>query len=60
MVTLNAGSGNTKCGGRLSTVDLLIKAACFSVRVNKIINTKWNWSKLVNTRRSTALSLPLH
>ncbi len=43
-------AGNTKWKGRLSTVDLLIRVAC---------SIKSNWSKLVITRRSTELCLPL-
>jgi len=32
--------GNTNWGGRLSTVDLLIKVACFVKKVNNIFNVK--------------------
>jgi hypothetical protein len=32
--------GSTNLGGRLSTVDLLIKLACFVKNVNKIFNLK--------------------
>jgi len=32
--------GNTNRGGRLNTVDLLIKVACFVQRVNNIFNIK--------------------
>jgi hypothetical protein len=44
--------------GRLSTVDLLIKAACFVKKINYIFHIKMIWSKLVSARRSTVLSLP--
>jgi hypothetical protein len=40
-------AGNTNWGGRLSTVDQLIKVACFVKKVNNIFNIKRNWSKLV-------------
>ncbi len=43
-------------GGRLITVDLLIKVACF---VKKIYNINISLSKLDSTRRSTVLSLPV-
>jgi len=33
-------AGKTYCGGRLSTVDLLIKVACFVQNVNNIFNVK--------------------
>ncbi len=47
-------------GGRLSTVDLLIKVACFVIDVcNNVCNVKSNLSKLFRTRRSTVLCLPL-
>ncbi len=65
-LTLNAGCGKTRYGPgktnwreRLSTVDLLIKIACFGTKVNCIFNTKMSCSKLVSTIRSTVLSLPL-
>ncbi len=45
-------------GGSLSTVDLLIKVACFVKNVNDIFNIKRNLSKQANTRRLTVLSLP--
>jgi hypothetical protein len=44
--------------GWLSTVDLLIKAACFVEKGNNIFNIKTSQSELVSTRRSTVLSLP--
>jgi hypothetical protein len=46
-------------GGRLSTVDLLIKIGCFVKRYINIFNIKRSWSKLASTRRSIVLSLPL-
>jgi len=37
-----AAPGNTNCGGRLSTDNLLIKLACFGKKkVNDIFNIKW-------------------
>jgi hypothetical protein len=33
-------AGNTNLRGRLSTVDLLIKEACFVAKVNNILNAK--------------------
>ncbi len=51
--------GNTYWGGRLSTIDLLTKTGCFVTWVNNIFNIKRSWSKLLSTRRSTVLSLPL-
>jgi hypothetical protein len=45
--------------GRLSTVDLLIKVACFVKKKNDIFNRKMSLSELVSTRRSTVLSLSL-
>ncbi len=45
--------------GILSTVDLFIKVALFEKMENNILNTKSSGSKLVSTRRSTVLSLPL-
>jgi len=54
-----ARPGNTNWGGRPSTIDLLIKVACFCKKENNIFNIKMSWSKLVSTRRSTVLSLPL-
>ncbi len=32
--------GNTNSGGRLSTIDLLIKVGCFVKKVNDIFNKK--------------------
>ncbi len=49
--------GNPYWRGRLSTVDLLIKVACFVKKVNNIIYTWMSWAKLVSTRRSTVLIL---
>jgi hypothetical protein len=43
--------------GRLSTLGLPIKAACFVKKINKIFNGQNSQSKLVSTRRSTVLSL---
>jgi len=51
-VTLMPCVGNTNWGGRVSTVDLLIKVTCF-------MKMKKSWSKLVSTRRSTVLILAL-
>jgi hypothetical protein len=48
--------GNTNWRGRLRTIGLLIKVACFVKKVNYIFNIKMNWSQLVSTRRSTVLS----
>jgi hypothetical protein len=45
--------------GRLRSVDLLIKVTCFLNNVNIILNMKRSCYKLVSTRRSTVLSLPL-
>jgi hypothetical protein len=53
-------SENTDRKGRVSTVDLLIRVACFVKKVDKIFNVKRSLSKLFSTRRSTVLSLPLH
>ncbi len=47
-------------GGRLCTVDLLIKVACLVKKAKNIFNLQWSWSKLVSTRRSTILSPSLH
>jgi hypothetical protein len=44
--------------GRFSTVDLLIKIACF-VKTKSIFTIKRSWSELVYTRRSTVMILPL-
>jgi hypothetical protein len=46
-------------GGRLSTIDLHIMTAHFVKKANNIFNIKSDWSKLVSTKRSTVLSLPL-
>jgi len=53
-------AGNTNWGGRHSTIDLLIKVACFAKRVKNIFKVKRSWSKLVVTRRSTVLIPPLY
>jgi hypothetical protein len=45
--------------GKLSTVDLLIKVTCFVTNEINIFNIKRNTSKLVFSRRSIVLSLPL-
>ncbi len=50
-------SRNTKWGGRLSTVDLLIKVARLVKKVNNIFCIKRCLSKLVSARRLTVLSL---
>jgi len=39
--------GNTKWGGRLSTVGLLIKVACCIKKANIIFDIKKSWSKVV-------------
>ncbi len=49
---------NTNWSGRLSTIDLLIKVACFEPKIKIIFNTKRSWSKLGSTRSPTVLSLP--
>ncbi len=51
--------GNTNWRGRLSTVDLFIEVACFVDKINNILIIKSSRSKLVRTRRSTVLGLPL-
>jgi len=45
--------------GRLSTVNLLIWVRSFEKKVNNIFSMKSSWSKLVSTRRSTVMILPL-
>jgi hypothetical protein len=55
----NVNPGNTNRGGRLSTVDLLIKLVRFVIKANNIFILKMGWSKKVSTRRSTVLSLSL-
>ncbi len=40
ILKFNLKAGNTIIGGRLSTVDLLIKVACFVKNVNNIFNIK--------------------
>jgi len=52
-------TGKTNWRGSLDTVDLLFRIACFVTMVNNIINMLSNWSKLVSSRRSTVLSLPI-
>jgi hypothetical protein len=49
-------AGITSTGGILSTVNLLIKVACFAINVNKIFNIKSSCSEIVSTRRSTVPS----
>jgi hypothetical protein len=44
--------------GRLSTVYLLVKIACF-VKMKKTFIIKSSWLELVRTRGSTVLRLPL-
>jgi len=51
--------GKSYWRGRLSTVDLLIKVACFVKKANNIFSIKISCSKLVRTRKSTVLSLLL-
>ncbi len=51
--------GNANLGGRLSTFDLLIKVSYFEIKENNILIIKMCKYKLVGTRRSTVLSLPL-
>jgi len=51
---------NSNWRGRFSTVDLLIKVACFVwKRVNNVGNINSSGSKPVCTRRSTVLIFPL-
>ncbi len=38
---------------------ILIKVACFVTKVKSIFNIKMSRSKLISSRRSTVLSLPL-
>jgi hypothetical protein len=45
--------------GRLGMADLLIRVACFGKNVTHVFNIKNCQSKLVSTRRSIVLSLPL-
>ncbi len=58
-MTFKAEAGNTNQRGRLSTLDLLIKLGCFISKVNNVFNLKSSCTKLVSTRRSTVLILPL-
>ncbi len=55
----NVGPRNTNGGGRLSTVDLLLKVTCFAKEVNNIFNAEKRLSELFSTRRSTVLRLSL-
>jgi hypothetical protein len=50
-------TGNTNEKGRQSTVDFLIKVACFIMKVKKVCYIKSSRAKLVSTRRSTLLNL---
>ncbi len=59
MLVTSAKAGNTNLRGRLSAVDLLFMVACIVRKVKNIFNIKSSCSKLVSTRRSTVLSLPL-
>ncbi len=43
---------NSNCGGRLSTVDLLVRIACFVKTLSNIFNVKRRWSKLVFQMKS--------
>ncbi len=52
-------SRNSYWSERLSTVDLLIKIGCFVKMEKYSFSLKSIWSKLVRTRRSTVLILPL-
>jgi len=60
LVFLVFNPGNTNKKGRLGTIDLLFKVACFVKKVIFILNIEMSSSKLVSTRRSNVLSLPLH
>jgi len=51
--------GNTNRRGKLSTVGLLIKVACFGNKQSKGCYIKICLAKLISARRSTVLSLPL-
>jgi hypothetical protein len=55
----NAITREYKGKGRPSTVNLLIKKACFEKKVNNIFNMKKSSFKLVCKRKSTVLRLPL-
>jgi hypothetical protein len=59
ILVTSAKAGNTNLRGRLSAVDLLFMVACIERKVKNIFNVKGSCSKLVSTRRSTVLSLPL-
>ncbi len=48
---------NTNWRVRLSTVDLLIKVACFCKKIENISIVKSSWSKLISVRRSNVLNL---
>ncbi len=52
------GTGNTNGRERLNTIGPLIKVS-FYKKVNNVYNTKSSLSKLVSTRRSSVLSLPI-
>ncbi len=52
-------AGKTKWRGKFNTVNLLIKVPCFVTKVNNVSIVKSIRSKLVSTRRSIVLSLPL-
>ncbi len=54
-----AKPGKSYWRGGLSTVDLLINVGCFVKQENKVSEWKGVDCKLVRTRRSTVLSLPL-
>ncbi len=54
-----AEEGNPNWRGRLITIYLLIKIACFVKKVNNIFSIKSSWYKLVSARRSAAPILPL-
>jgi hypothetical protein len=56
--TSSVAPRNTNWGDRLSTVDLLLKVACFVKKENNSFNVKMSWFKLVSTRRSTVLIRP--
>jgi hypothetical protein len=57
-------SSSKSCAGitngrvRLSTVDLLIKVACFVKKVRNVFNIKMSSYKLVSARKLTAPTFP--
>jgi hypothetical protein len=55
---LKIKAGNTNWGGGLSTIDLLIKVACFVKKENIIFNIKMSWSKQGGTRRPISFRAP--